>query len=146
MTPLTRIAVPVLTVGLLSLSACGPTSVYRPYYDEGGSGASIDEFTYVSYPHTPKTITIVDTRTEEVVFAMDIPVGQQLVINFDDPERRAGEFMSGEMKWGLMSAGSRFGGLRNRINVPPASARRIDMVIRPSPEVAVEPTAVRSDM
>ena len=125
--------------GALFASACGPTSPYRPFYDEGGSGASIDEFTYVSTAHAPKTISIVDTRTDEVVFALDIPVGQQLVVNFDDKSANRDKYMSGTMRWGVMKAGNRFGNKRNRLDVPPAQSRRIDMVIREGPEVSTPP-------
>ena len=125
--------------GALFASACGPTSPYRPFYDEGGSGASIDEFTYVSTAHAPKTISIVDTRTDEIVFALDIPVGQQLVVNFDDKSANRDKYMSGTMRWGVMKAGNRFGNKRNRLDVPPARSRRIDMVIREGPEVSTPP-------
>ncbi|MFG0259914.1 MAG: hypothetical protein ACF8LK_06125 [Phycisphaerales bacterium JB041] len=128
-----------VTSGLLALSACGPTSVYRPFFDEGGSGASIDEFTYVSRPYEAKTVSVVDTRTGEVVFSMDIPVGQQLSINFDDKSKNQGKYMSGEMRWAVQEAGSRFGTLRNRVDVPPPHSRRIDVDIRQGPEVATVP-------
>lgn len=134
-----RICAVFLTAGALLAAACGPTSPYRPFYDEGGSGASIDEFTYVSNAHAPKTITLVDTRTEEVVFALDIPVGQQLVINFDDKNADRDKYMSGTMRWAVMTAGNRYGSLRNRIDVPPPYARRVDMTLREGPEVASPP-------
>lgn len=133
------IGVFLVASGLLGLSACGPTSVYRPYFDEGGSGASIDEFTYVSRPYEAKTVSVIDTRTQEVVFSLDIPVGQQLSMNFDDRESNRDKYMSGTMRWAVQPAGSRFGTLRNRIDVPPAHSRRIDMEIRQGPEIASEP-------
>jgi len=129
----------LLAAGASFAASCGPTSPYRPFFDEGGSGASIDQFTYVSDSHAPKTITIVDTRTDEVVFAVDIPVGQQLVINFDDKSANRDKYMSGEMRWGVMPAGKRFGGTRNRIDVPPARSRRIDMTLREGPEISTPP-------
>lgn len=129
----------LIAASALIASACGPTSVYRPYYDEGGSGASIDEFTYVSYPHQPKSVSVIDTRTEEVIFAMDIPVGQQLVVNFDDPSKNRGNYMSGTMRWALMKAGNAYGTLSNRIDVPPPHSRRIEWTLRPGPEVSTPP-------
>ncbi|MCC7388010.1 MAG: hypothetical protein IT431_04495 [Phycisphaerales bacterium] len=126
--------------GAVFAASCGPTSLYRPFYDEGGSGASIDEFTYVSTSESPKTVTVVDTRTQETVFALDIPVGQQLVLNFDDKSADRDKYMSGTMRWGVMSAGDRFGSKRNRVDVPPAGSRRIDLTVREGPEVATPPT------
>ncbi|MCW5775192.1 MAG: hypothetical protein KIS87_01925, partial [Phycisphaeraceae bacterium] len=102
--------------------------------DPGGSGAAIDEYTYVSTPHTPQTITVVDTRTGESVFAMDVPVGKQLVINFDDKDVQSEDWMSGVMRWRLMPAGQRYGRLTNRISVPPPSSRRVDVTLRAYPE------------
>ena len=128
----------VLLVGLLAAgfvgAGVGCGIAYRPYFDPGGSGAAIDEYTYVSEPYAPQTITVVDTRTGESVFAMDVPVGQQLVINFDDKQIQSEEWMSGVMRWRLMPAGQRYGRLTNRIAVPPPSSRRVDVTLRATPE------------
>ena len=129
------LAASCVTIGLLP--GCGVA--YRPYFDEGGSGASIDEFTYVSEAHAPKTITVVDTRTGETVFSMDVPVGQQLVMNFEDHSKDKGEYMSGTMRWKVMPAGQRGSILSNRTMVPPPNSRRIDMALREGPEVATPP-------
>lgn len=136
----TRVLRSLALVGAVLGASCGPTSVYRPYFDQGGSGASIDEFTYVSTAHSPKTVTVVDTRTQETVFALDIPVGQQLVINFDDKQADRDKYMSGEMRWAVMPAGNRFGSLKNRVDVPPAGSRRVDMTLREGPEVSMPPS------
>ena len=40
--------------------------------------------TYYSTERMAKSITLVDTRNGEVVFALEIPVGKQLTINFDE--------------------------------------------------------------
>lgn len=128
-----------IAAGALLAGACGPTAVYRPYFDEGGSGASIDEFTYVSETFSPKSVSVVDTRTEEVIFAMDIPVGQQLVVNFDDKTINQDRYLSGTMRWALMRAGNRYGSLSNRVAVPPPGARRIDLFLREGPEVSAPP-------
>ncbi len=127
-----------LLAGLLAAAFVGAGVgcgiAYRPYFDPGGSGAAIDEYTYVSEPYSPQTITVVDTRTGESVFAMDVPVGQQLVINFDDKRVQSEEWMSGVMRWRLMPAGQRYGRLTNRISVPPPSSRRVDVTLRAYPE------------
>jgi hypothetical protein len=129
---LSRTLAAVLLAGLGLQSGCA--------YSEGGPGASWDRYTYVSRPHSPKTVTIVDTRTEEVVFTMDIPVGQQLVFDIDDRPSRRGEYFSGTMSWALMPEGQGYGTLRNRVDVPPANSRRIDLDIRPGPEMATVPS------
>ncbi len=125
----------VLAVGLTA-GGCG--LAYRPYFDPGGSGAAIDEYTYVSTAHAPQTVTVVDTRTGESVFTVDVPVGEQLVINFDADRNPDHETMPDEMRWRIMPAGNRYGKLRNRMPMPPASARRVDVTLRTVPEL---PTA-----
>ena len=137
-----RSAASLMIAAALTAASCGPTSPYRPFFDEGGSGASIDEFTYISTSLAPKTISIIDTRTNEVVFAVDIPVGQQLSINFDEHSKDKGKYMSGTMRWALLQAGASYGRLTNRISVPPPNARRIDMTLRQNPEISSPPTAM----
>lgn len=124
-----------LVAAVLALSAGGCGFAYRPYFDPGGSGVAIDEYTYVSQPGMPQSVRIIDTRTGETVFASDIPVGEQLVINFDDDVFPEHETMTAEMRWRLMPAGNRYGQLRNRVPMPPASSRRVDLFVRQTPEL-----------
>jgi len=118
-----------LTTALATLGAC------IPGYYEGGSRASIDQHVYVSYPHVPKTVSLVDTRTGETIWTVDVPVGQQLVVRFkndvyeDDPNRPS------VMKWELMDAGERHQKLTNSLRVPHWTSRRLDWTTRPAPEL-----------
>lgn len=104
-------------------------------YAEGGPGYSADQFTYVSTTHQPKTVTIRDTRTGADFFSIEIPVGKQLVIDFDtDDANKLDQFKPDVMRYALMDPGENRA-LNQEIGVPPASARRIDVMIRTAPEL-----------
>lgn len=123
---------------LVLIPACGVA--YRPYYDPGGSGASIDEFTYLSEPHMPQSVSLVDLRTGETLFSVDIPPRQQLVVKFvKNHEAAADAWMPETMKWGLMPRGTKRGHLTNSMAVPPAYSRRLDLYGRDVPELPDAP-------
>lgn len=86
--------------------------------------------TYLSTPGVPQSIAVVDTRTGETVWAMDIPVGQQLTLHFRDVGKRSNELGYDEMEWQLNAIGSPSRTLSNAMRVPPAYARRIDGSVR----------------
>jgi len=118
---LSILAAPMLT---LPMSAC---------HLEGGPRYSADRYTYVSRTWTPKTVSLVDTRTGEVTWSVDVPVGEQLVVGFSKGTG-PNELRPDEIVWGLMPAGRRFGTRDNRQPCPPNHARRLDMALRPAPE------------
>ena len=65
---MTRLAPIAFVAASLALAGCyGPRGAIYPY---SGSG-----YTYVSSEMQPVTVTLVDTRTEEPFFKMEIPVG-----------------------------------------------------------------------
>ena len=41
---------------------------------EGGIGYSADSYTYVSRTWEPKTISVIDTRTGETIWTLELPV------------------------------------------------------------------------
>ena len=108
------------------------TSLLGACHMQGGSLYSDDKHTYVSTSWRPWTVSLVDTRTGEAVWSMDVPVGRQLVVQFREGSG-PNEFKPDMMDWMLMEPG-RGGALRNQIPVPPASARRLEPVLRPTPE------------
>ncbi|MEM1423321.1 MAG: hypothetical protein AAGH64_04885, partial [Planctomycetota bacterium] len=66
-------ALSALTLTGLMLGAC---------HLEGGPRWSADRYTYVSREWQPKTVSLIDTRTGETTWSVDVPVGQQLVVGF----------------------------------------------------------------
>lgn len=118
-----------LTAGL-SLMGCSIAS-----HSEGGGQNSTDTFTYVSTAYQPKTITVLDTRDGEELWSVDVPAGEKLVVQFlEGRAKKATPENPDVMKWGIGKATKSRLSLRNSMPVPPASARRIDMSLRATPE------------
>jgi hypothetical protein len=121
----------------LSALLLGNAGCYVPGYFPGGSLASRDLYTYQSHPDYPQTITLVDTRTGEIIWTSEVPVGQQLVMRFYDesvkdkpsPENPA------LMRWDTMRIGKHFGELQNVMPVPGADSRRVDVTLRRAGEL-----------
>lgn len=99
-------------------------------YGAGGPLASRDQYTFESTPTMPQSIAVVDTRTGETVWAMDIPVGQQLTILFKNTGKKANELGYDEMDWQLNVIGAPGRTLGNSMRVPPSYARRLDGTVR----------------
>jgi len=116
--------------GAFLLTGChGPGGALMPY-----TGASQ---TYVSTEMQPKNVRVVDNRSGEVLFDMEIPVGKQLTLDFvanrgDDPV-----YTPDLLRWQIFDAGTRIGGLRNSMSVPAGVSRRIEVDLRPGPEYMV---------
>jgi hypothetical protein len=101
----------------------------------GGPLASRDKFTFESTAWYPQTISVVDTRTDQVIFTTDVPVDQQLVMQFFEGEGDANRVTPDRMAYDTWPKGQRFGTPKRSFNVPPADARRIDVLQRPVPEL-----------
>lgn len=121
--------VSALAIGLGVWSSAG-CSLYRP----GGSGWSDDAFTYFSKPYTPATVTLVDTRTGENLWSYEVPVGRQLTLRFYKIQKTKDEAMPDLMRWDDYPQGKEQAILRNTMQVPPASGRRLELTYRKTPE------------
>jgi len=128
-------ALALLAVGVIG---CG-------YFNRGdtiyGHGASNERFTYWSEPWAPKTISLIDTRTDQTLWSVDVPVGKQLIVRFRKGKGE-GEHMPDLMQWGLMDRG-RLVGFKpmvfdNEIPAPDRFARKLEMTLRPRPEPSPE--------
>lgn len=120
------------------LFACG--FVAGCHSPKGGAmPASFGSSTYYSTETQPKTISMIDLRTEEVFFEIDIPPGKQLTFDFvsgrgDDPI-----YTPDLMRYQVFDLGTQTGRLRNAMSVPNAASRRIDVRIRRGVEYAEAP-------
>ncbi len=101
--------------------------------------SSTGTFVYASNAMRPATITIYDARSEEPVFRMEIPVGQQLSVHFDETGGDDPVLRPAKMSWGMWEAGNSIGSLTNNLSVPSSDARRIEYTLRNAPEYAPEP-------
>ena len=119
---------------LVALAGCTGGGPYRAFWNESGSGSADDSYTYVSTTHQPKTVSVVDTRTGEVLWSVDVPVGQQLSMKFYHEREKDNPYAPDLLKWSLWDAGTKHGRLDNAMLVPSGNARRVDMTLRTSPE------------
>jgi len=117
----------VCAAAITALSGCG----YRP----GGPGYSDDTFTYISQPHNPVTVTLVDTRTEKPVWTYEVPAGRQLTIRFLDDYAPDNTMSPTKFTWQEMERGTHYGTLENSMLVPDRTARRLDVEYRTQPEL-----------
>jgi hypothetical protein len=95
-----------------------------------------EKFTYKSTPHVPQTVTILNTSTGEQVWTYDVPAGKALTIHFLNRPSRTNELGYDEMTWTVGPAGEMPPAPTNRMRVPPTNSRRIDVSVRPGPELA----------
>jgi hypothetical protein len=124
----------VFTAAGLALACAGLGGCYA----EGGPWGSEDSYAYVSREWEPKTVTLRDTRTGQDFWSIDVPVGKKLLIEFDDDAGAENQYTPSKMTWGLVEPDFDFGDpeLKNTLDVPPPSGRRLDVVIRTLPEFA----------
>lgn len=118
----------------LLAAAIGLTACSTP----GGLPWSADRYVYQSNEWQPWTVSLIDARTGESLWSVDVPVGQQLVMGF---RRGAGpnEFKPDIMYWGITENGRAISRQSNLVPVPPAHARRLEPVLRPTPEMPGTP-------
>lgn len=104
-------------------------------YSEGGPvfNYSRDQHVYVSRPWTPKTVSLYDTRTDEVIWSVDVPVGYKVVVDFERGDNQLVENPD-KMIWDVMPATKLAGTLRQELPCPPRTARRIEFTLREGPE------------
>ncbi|MFG0283876.1 MAG: hypothetical protein ACF8R7_05595 [Phycisphaerales bacterium JB039] len=130
----TRASICGLSVALLAgaagLSGCLPGT------NDAGHGWSMDKHVYASDVWQPKTVTLTDTATGEVVWVSEVPVGQQVVVRFfqneakgDDPRR------PDQMKWATVPVRESPGDWDGTMDVPGRGWRRLSFELRPAPEL-----------
>ena len=86
--------------------------------------------TYYSYETLPVTITIVDLRSNDEIFTMNVPPGKQLTFDFQDGEGDDPVYNPDLMRFEVFDMGTSSGKLRSTLSVPAADARRIDVTYR----------------
>ena len=111
------------TIAALAIPGCHrPAGAIMPY--TGGSS------TYFSYETRPVTVTILDLRTNEEIFTINVPPGKQLTFDFKPGEGDDEIYTPDVMRYEIFDMGTETGSLENILNVPPANARRVDVYYR----------------
>ncbi len=103
----------------------------------GGRAASFDQFTYVSTPYMPITVTLRDVRDGSELWSVDVPVHQKLVVRFYENKTRDNAQLPALMRWQLMDEND-VRSLSNQMPVPGSPVRRLEMVLRDGPEYPSE--------
>ena len=119
---------PLTALILAALASALLTGCYSPgggVFPRSGGG-----MTYYSTENTPTTITLVDTRSGEELFTLDIPIGKQFVVDFDDGEGDDPEQTPDLMRYQIFDIGTSIGSLENSMTVPNRFSRRLDITIR----------------
>ncbi|MDG2095198.1 MAG: hypothetical protein P8J89_07995 [Phycisphaerales bacterium] len=121
-------AIPVLLfLTLAALLLLGPGGCYTP----GGGlfAASNSPFTYISTAEYPKTFVLVNTKTGENIFEMNIPAGKALVIKFLQGQGDEPATTPDLMKYGVFPMKDISGLLSSSMTVPGSYSRRIDIFL-----------------
>ncbi|MCA3005335.1 MAG: hypothetical protein LW650_01010 [Planctomycetaceae bacterium] len=121
-------------LALLTLLAAG-ASLTGGCWTPGGLAMSLDRYTYESHPMTPQTVTVVDARTEQELWSVDIPVGDKLVVEFFRDQGDGSADRPDRMVWDVWPISQNWGEPQNQINVPPASSRKLVVSVRKAPEL-----------
>jgi len=126
--------------GALCLGAALTLAMTGCYSPGGGlldfSGGSQ---TYYSTEARPTTVTLVDSRTNDILFAVDIPPGKQLTIDFDKGGGDDPVLRPDILKYQIFDIGTKNGKLRSSLTVPPAPVRRLDVTFRSGVETRPVP-------
>jgi hypothetical protein len=132
----------LIAAALVAVSLAGCYTPEGGWYPYSG-GAT----TYYSYETRPVSVKLVDLRSGEVVFAMDVPAGRQLTCDFlrgkgDDPALRPDL-----MRYEVWPIGTTTGSLTNSLTVPSQTSRRMDVTFRDGVEFAAAPAdeVIRTD-
>jgi len=147
MQPLSRLATTGLAAAALlvscgSLAGCDLWNTQKP----GGRLASLDQHTYESTEFSPKTVRLVDVRTLEEIWSVDVPVGHKLVVRFYPNKSDDNIHNPDAMRWRIYPATQLSAMLDNSMPVPGPEARRLEWEIRSTPEYAPDAPQVVTDI
>jgi len=138
-----------LTLASLSLVlSCVPGCFYIKQLTKrspGGNTTSDDTYTYVSTPYEPLTVTLYDTRDQEPLWTVDVPIDSKVTIRFRENKIREGTPRRPDiMDWVIYDQEDRWERLENSMAVPPAWARLLRVSLRNGPEYPKEPIEAQS--
>ncbi|MDP1662499.1 MAG: hypothetical protein Q8L55_11360 [Phycisphaerales bacterium] len=131
--PLSKPLAAATTLALTLVGGCG-------YLSPGNPMASNNEFNYPSTATMPQTVVLRDLRTDQVLYTWEIPVDQKLHVRFHEGKGDPGSATPDQCVW-LFYPITRWNPPledRHTFNVPPASACRLDLFTRPSPELPAD--------
>lgn len=100
-------------------------------------GASYDRHAYASDQYLPKTVYVKDSVTDQLLMKCEVPVGQELIIDFDHKTDTSSSLTvsspAEKVRWTVVETGTRFSFMNNEQELsgnPPI----IYVELRPAPE------------
>lgn len=126
-------AVVLATAAVLGSAACG----YRP----GSRGFTDAPHTWPSTAYLPLTLSLIDTRTDEVIWTIDVPPGKWLVTRFVEGGNNLDSEWPDRLEYHVFDEGTKHGRLRSSIVVPDRSVLQWYVDYRTAPEFVDEPWA-----
>lgn len=142
-----RVLLGVLASGALVSGGCYLAPGLRP----GGGQRSNDEYTYMSTPWEPLTVTLYDRRENEPLWTVDVPIGSKVSIRFYADKKGSGTaYRPDVMRWEILDAKRNYARLSNAMAVPPADSRLLRVSVRQDTpampdEIPAEPTLTDPD-
>lgn len=124
--PPARLAAALVPAACLALPGCSYWLDHRP----GGGQRSDDEYTYISTPHMPLTVSVLDMRNNEIIWTADVPIGDKLTMRFYADQGEGDIDRPDVMRWAVYPKTTGRGYLANAIPMPAADARFIQLDIR----------------
>jgi hypothetical protein len=108
-----------------SLSGC-----YAPNNGGGVFSMTGGPCTYYSTETMQKSVTMVDVRTNEMLFSIDLPPGKQLTMVFEEGAGDDPVYRPDLMRYEVFELGTTGGKLHSELTVPNAASRRVDVSVR----------------
>ena len=125
MTRLSLVGAPLIAACGLMLAGCA-----FPGQRPGGAQYSLDEYTYESTQDFPQSVKVLDLSTNATLWQLDVPIGQQVVIRFEDNSDPDNVSRPALMRWEVKPRGDEFGELHNVMPAPDRTQRRVDVTLR----------------
>lgn len=108
--------------------------------------ASYDRHNFVSTPHHPVSVELLDTVTDEIVWRLDVPVYKKAVVDLEHTsdwnETQQGSLPAYRVSWKVMNIGDNVNVLDQKQNLA-GNPVLLRYVIRDAPELPEDPSLVR---
>jgi hypothetical protein len=134
---------------LSAVGLCAAASLSACHSPGGGlDSTETGPSTVMSTETMQKSVSMVDLRTGEVFFAIDVPPGKQLTWQFEKDQGDDPVYTPDIMRFEVKEAGDKFGKLRNAMTVPGPTSRKVDIDVKQVvqyPNPTSEQAALRSD-
>ncbi len=128
----------LLTLLALAALLSGCYSSFSP----GGNSFSNNHFTYASDAWSPKSVELIDTRTGQTLWSVDVPVGKKITMKFERNLGQAETSFPDRMTWVVQNLKSNSWRGKQEMIVPGRDARLVELSIRPAPEYPEEQVAM----